>query len=221
MSFLNHLKTLTLLLFMLGITTVVVPTAKAQVIIDFDSFASTTSGSAVNTYLAGYGVTFSSTTSGISPIVESTTSSWWLGSASAPNVFGAFGSASLFSYTLSFSSLLDSFSFTRVGTVQAWMSAWSATAYSADNTILGTVGEPNLIGHYNVPGQTFTLSGPGIDHVLFTDNAFNFAGVNARFDDLTLTAAVPEPEIYAMMGLGLGMMGWAARRRKRKEAATV
>jgi len=26
--------------------------------------------------------------------------------------------------------------------------------------------------------------------------------------------AVPEPEIYAMLGLGLGLIGWASRRRK-------
>lgn len=28
------------------------------------------------------------------------------------------------------------------------------------------------------------------------------------------TAPVPEPEIYAMMGLGLGLLGWVGRRRK-------
>jgi len=30
---------------------------------------------------------------------------------------------------------------------------------------------------------------------------------------------VPEPEIYAMMGLGLGLMGWAGRRKRLREAA--
>lgn len=32
-------------------------------------------------------------------------------------------------------------------------------------------------------------------------------------------APVPEPEIYAMMVVGMGVMGWAARRKKRKQAA--
>jgi hypothetical protein len=32
---------------------------------------------------------------------------------------------------------------------------------------------------------------------------------------------VPEPEIYAMMGVGLGLMGWVARRKKSKESATT
>ena len=35
----------------------------------------------------------------------------------------------------------------------------------------------------------------------------------------TVVTPVPEPEIYAMMGIGLGVMGWVARRKKRKQAA--
>ena len=31
----------------------------------------------------------------------------------------------------------------------------------------------------------------------------------------------PEPEIYAMMGLGLGLMGWVGRRKKLEEAVAV
>lgn len=29
---------------------------------------------------------------------------------------------------------------------------------------------------------------------------------------------IPEPEIYAMVGLGFGLMGWVARRRKQQAA---
>ncbi len=32
---------------------------------------------------------------------------------------------------------------------------------------------------------------------------------------------VPEPEIYAMMGVGLGLLGWVARRKKSKEGAAA
>jgi len=35
---------------------------------------------------------------------------------------------------------------------------------------------------------------------------------------VNFTPAVPEPEIYAMMGLGLGLMGWVSRRRKQHAA---
>jgi hypothetical protein len=36
---------------------------------------------------------------------------------------------------------------------------------------------------------------------------------------LTILTPVPEPEIYAMMGLGLGLLGWAGRRNRLKESA--
>jgi hypothetical protein len=34
-------------------------------------------------------------------------------------------------------------------------------------------------------------------------------------------AAVPEPEIYAMMGVGLGLLGWVGRRKKLREGAAA
>lgn len=34
-------------------------------------------------------------------------------------------------------------------------------------------------------------------------------------------APVPEPEIYAMMGLGLGLLGWIGRRKKLRDAAAA
>jgi hypothetical protein len=43
----------------------------------------------------------------------------------------------------------------------------------------------------------------------------NVAGTT---QDLAVFAPVPEPEIYAMMGVGLGLMGWIARRRKQQAA---
>jgi|688.fasta_scaffold158309_4 hypothetical protein len=35
---------------------------------------------------------------------------------------------------------------------------------------------------------------------------------------VNFTPAIPEPEIYAMMGLGLGLIGWVGRRRKQLAA---
>jgi hypothetical protein len=35
---------------------------------------------------------------------------------------------------------------------------------------------------------------------------------------ITTLAPVPEPEIYAMLGFGLGLMGWIGRRKKQQAA---
>ena len=40
-------------------------------------------------------------------------------------------------------------------------------------------------------------------------------------DLLSQTIPIPEPEIYAMMAVGLGLMGWVVRRKKLKEAAAA
>ncbi len=58
---------------------------------------------------------------------------------------------------------------------------------------------------------TFTTSGNAV---------LSFAGQTtegdstAFIDNISVTAAVPEPETYAMLLAGLGLMGFIARRRK-------
>ena len=51
-------------------------------------------------------------------------------------------------------------------------------------------------------------------------DAYNAPG-NTSIDNMiavtSVAAPVPEPEIYAMLGAGLGLMGWIARRRKQRE----
>ena len=84
-----------------------------------------------------------------------------------------------------------------------------------------------LAGNTPVPGGTYSWV-----FDLTMDNGLLFTGalessVKGRFVDangrkvgalvsenVTLTSPVPEPEIYAMMGLGLGLLGWVGRRRK-------
>jgi PEP-CTERM motif len=44
--------------------------------------------------------------------------------------------------------------------------------------------------------------------------SLSFKGVGVVVDDFAYTAPVPEPETYALMLAGLGMVGWLARRRK-------
>ena len=49
--------------------------------------------------------------------------------------------------------------------------------------------------------------------VILTQRSYVVSG------SLVAVTPVPEPEIYAMMLAGLGIMGWAARRRKQRQAA--
>ena len=54
----------------------------------------------------------------------------------------------------------------------------------------------------------------GINRSQFDIRSFTFSGVGAVADTLTV-AMVPEPEGYALMLAGLGLMGWMTRRRQR------
>lgn len=45
-------------------------------------------------------------------------------------------------------------------------------------------------------------------------NYNNIAGFKMAMQLQGNTAPVPEPEAYAMLGVGVALMGWAARRRK-------
>jgi len=72
----------------------------------------------------------------------------------------------------------------------------------------------SLVGTGTVSGYGFADS-PG---------TWNFTGnpVGTRFIFSAGTgtvAAVPEPEIYAMMGIGLGLIGWIGRRKKLANSA--
>jgi secreted PhoX family phosphatase len=55
---------------------------------------------------------------------------------------------------------------------------------------------------------------PGISVVV----RFRSAARDLVADDVTFTSPVPEPEVYATLLSGLGLMGWMARRRHRKTA---
>jgi len=97
----------------------------------------------------------------------------------------------------------------------------------------------NLVFNWNInlppPGAVlgntgvlaFTITGDGVDstdfstpmmvHVQQLDaaNTERFGSSNIK----VVTAPIPEPEIYAMLVAGLGLMGFVARRRKQGSAA--
>ncbi len=75
-----------------------------------------------------------------------------------------------------------------------------------------------VVGWMNSPGHKAnilngTMQGIGVGYVYNSDAPWGSYWTQ-NFGTLTPLAAVPEPETYAMMLLGLGVLGWAGKRRK-------
>lgn len=66
--------------------------------------------------------------------------------------------------------------------------------------------------------ETFTFTATGTSELLSFLAVGTPAGVPpfSLLDGVSMTAAVPEPQTWGMLGLGLGLVGFAARRRKAK-----
>ena len=214
-----------------GIMMGLAPSASAQTVnVTFDQLSVSPStaltGAPVTDYLAGYGITLSGMLPGTSVHVINATGAPFAVPSSAPNFFEVSAPSRVRQFTLDFSGLIDNFGFTRVGMDAAFspsgsvLGPWSATAYDASNVSLASVGEGLIATFGSVPMQTFTFGVLGIDHISFTGDHLGFAGsALPRMDNLTFTTPIPEPETYAMLLAGLGLLGFAARRRKLKLAA--
>lgn len=73
-----------------------------------------------------------------------------------------------------------------------------------------------------VSSYSYTVSGlTGSNHTLQFKGVNNSGAYDSSLflDNVSVTAAVPEPETYAMLMAGLAMVGVVARRRKGKQAA--
>jgi PEP-CTERM motif len=99
---------------------------------------------------------------------------------------------------------------------------------SSGNALQGVLVDTNMAGwdssrlsfggdyvQFDWKGLSFTSNIWNADQTSIITPATYF---NATLDFGGTTAPVPEPEIYAMLGLGLGLMGWVGRRRKQQAA---
>jgi hypothetical protein len=95
---------------------------------------------------------------------------------------------------------------------------WNTVSFYDGNTLLGTYGgasvlnPPNGNQNYARYFNVFAGSGEVITKVMFGANRNAFETDNHAF-----IAAIPEPETYAMMLAGLGLLGVVARRRKSRQ----
>lgn len=176
-----------------------------------------------NQYLNSYGVSFSSLAGYVALVNHG------LGNptASDPNIIGGTIAGGQLSYS---APITISFFDTANTSVKAVTSSFKiqgdwyplpggsvfATAYGVAGNVLGTTSDTdNKI--FGVSGPVLQFNIAGIHSVVFSGDT-NTVG----FDNLeygVLTAAVPEPETYAMMLAGLGLLGAVARRRKQKVVA--
>lgn len=181
---------------------------------DVDTSGGTVVGAPVIAYLAGYGITFTPGPGAGSPVIQGNQAPQ-VTSPSAPNVFGVGGILNDYPYTFDFASPINSFSFTTPALGNAsTMAAWTATAYSASNVVISSINQYFIHGT-NTPQATWTLSGPGIDHIEFHSNVMGFAGSALIMDDMTFTAAAGAPEPAPMLLLGAGLLALAFARRRR------
>jgi PEP-CTERM motif len=185
--------------------------------LNFDSIAVPAGGfTDATAYLNSFGVTFSSSQPGATPLIGNDVGSA-ITAVSPPNFFivnpGPGFNNSPLSYTLTFTTPLDSLSFYEAALVSnATYPTWTATAF--DGLVpVASVGRPLEFG---MPAQLFTLNGPGITSINFSSFSTGQTTDNIPIDDLTLVApgaATPEPSSLLLLGIGiLSLLALAARR---------
>ena len=105
------------------------------------------------------------------------------------------------------------------GTDFSLISSVSATLFNnpAGGPLYSTVGSSfqNLVPSSPLAAGSYELRITGTSHPL----NFMDGGYSGYMTLAPTTAPIPEPETYAMMLAGLGLMGFVARRRKRQAAA--
>jgi hypothetical protein len=192
----------------------VYPVRAAAIYMNFDSVDVTTSVDATS-YLASFGITITNATLDGVPksgsVLIFNDQHYYSGNvvvASSPHNFleGGCGSTSWSnSYTLNFSTPLESLSFTRIAYTTgggAQTPGWNATAYIGA-TAIGSVGSPNINQDYAAPAHTYAFSGAGITSLTITGYEHNTAALSSvPLDDFYMTPVLPEPATLLLVGLG-------------------
>jgi hypothetical protein len=165
-------------------------------VVNFDTLPDGASGVALSNYLAGFGITVSGVTSGVTVYTQTNRIGWAFQAASPQDYLVWSGRNDVWqTFTLNFSQPLTGLSFTRCtelpvngGTA---FPAWTATAYRGTNTV-GTVGEDahSIWDPNSNPAHVYSFTGPGITSITFSANTWNFAGVGSpAIDDIVMTTA--------------------------------
>ena len=110
--------------------------------------------------------------------------------------------------------VINSITGTRNGIAVTGLSSYAG----ADQHIIGTFPYVDFAGvSYSVfggPNYNLYLDSSGLFELNSADNAGGFASADAPI--ASITASVPEPATWGLMILGFGMIGFAARARRRQ-----
>jgi len=91
-------------------------------------------------------------------------------------------------------------------------SASQGLSISWGNSVVTPLVNNSYLGGWET--RSFTLIGDGTEKALTFSAAGYSDGLGTSLDNVSLTTAVPEPETYGMMLVGLAAIGLVARRRK-------
>lgn len=138
-----------------------------------------------------------------------------VGAGRGNNPDGLWIGANQIQFNPSFGASIQSLNFD----VASWING-TINVYSSLNTLIGSQTFTANYGAYSLPGtyQHFSFaSTSGVSHFDFVGNAV--LG-NTSIDNVNITTvtSVPEPETYALLLAGLGLVGGIARRRKQQAA---
>jgi hypothetical protein len=171
--------------------------AAQAALIDFESIALDTS---VSNQFAGLGVVFSSPGNPTQPEVNT-----FSGNSTTGHVLADFSIVGGIQLDATFAAGVTS-----VSALAYANPSYTVTmnAYDAADALIGTVTSGG--GAYNQ--GTLSLNGIGTIYRVSWLTGSDVAAVG--IDDLAFAPAVPEPETYAMLALGLIVLPWAVRRRR-------
>jgi hypothetical protein len=124
------------------------------------------------------------------------------------------------SLTFSFVSPVTAFGFNWGASNESWI----LSAYDASDALIASYSVPE--SQYSNAGDFYGIAASGIARGVLTQTSFNFDPVDyVLIDNLRYVAgdlgAVPEPESWALMLLGFGVVGGAMRSAKRRQALRV